>query len=326
MESQTVDIEQRKVWLKMLAAACEDTAGEGRDAPLLHRERLGMQSPEGKLLYESFTDQELLDVLRERAGELGHSPAQKEVFWAYRAYIKKRFEKWPYALKAAGLSSSAGKGGKPVEQMEREAEEWEAVLGRLRALTKRKGRVAHPSDLTAGELETLRREYHNWGEVLSAAGVESTQTVNRLEDLEPEYRELLAALRERAMELGRPPLRSEVDMARFRPLIRRCGSWRNTLFQIGLEPVTHITPFSSTLLDRPSGQRRHKSTLYDCYYQVLDLDEKARAQLEELKRLTEKLGRAPKRKEVDPKLRQDLQMACGSWTNALHQIGLDKER
>lgn len=325
MYSQTVDIEQRKAWLKNLAAACRETAGEGQDAPQLQRERLGMQSPEGKRLYDSFTDQELLDVLRERAEALGHSPAQKEVFWAYRAYIKKRFEKWPYALKAAGLSRSAGKGGKSVEQMEREAAEREAVLGRLRALTEEKGRIAHPSDLNAGELELLRRKYRDWGEVLSAAGVECTQTVSRLENLEPEHRQLLAALREKALELGRPPLRSEVDMERFRPLVRRCGSWRNTLFQIGLEPVTHITPFSSALLDRPGG-RRHKSTLYDCYYQVLNLDEKAVAQLEELRLVAKKLGRAPKRKEVDPELRQNLQAVCGSWANALHQIGLGKEQ
>lgn len=325
MEIQTVDMQQRKLWLRELASACKDTAGEGQDAPMIQRDRLSIASVEGNSLYESFSDRELLDVLRTRAKELGHSPSQKEVFWAYRAYIKRRFGKWPYALKAAGLSRSAGKGGKSVEQMEREAAEIKAVLDRLRELTGQKGRIPHPSDLTAGELEVLRRKYHSSSETLSAAGVEQIPTVNKLDELEPEYRSLLQALEARAMELGRPPLRSEVDLERFRPLIRRCGSWRNTLYQIGLEPVTHITPFSSALLDRPGGHRTHKKALYDCYYQVLNLDETTREQLAELKKLSERLGHAPKRGEVDPKLRQNLQAACGSWSNALYQIGLIKK-
>ncbi len=66
----------------------------------------------GHSVFESFTDEELLDYIRAEAKRLNHAPAQKELFWVMRDYIKRRFKRWPYAMKAAGLTASAGKGGK----------------------------------------------------------------------------------------------------------------------------------------------------------------------------------------------------------------------
>ena len=68
----------------------------------------------GEELYESFSDQELLDILREAVAELGRLPSQKEVFCVYRCYIRKRFKNWPTALRAAGL-----KDPKPVRDKKR---------------------------------------------------------------------------------------------------------------------------------------------------------------------------------------------------------------
>jgi hypothetical protein len=59
----------------------------------------------GDQLYASFTDEELLDRLRVAADELGHVPAQKEIFCVYRSYIRRRFTNWPTALRAAGLKA-----------------------------------------------------------------------------------------------------------------------------------------------------------------------------------------------------------------------------
>ena len=59
--------------------------------------------PEGKKLYQSFSDQELLDIIRREAVVLGHVPAQREVFCVYRDYIRRRFGNWIKALWAAGL-------------------------------------------------------------------------------------------------------------------------------------------------------------------------------------------------------------------------------
>lgn len=59
----------------------------------------------GRRLYNSFTDDELLDILRGAAVELGRPPTQKEVFCVYRSYIRRRFVNWPTALRAAGLKA-----------------------------------------------------------------------------------------------------------------------------------------------------------------------------------------------------------------------------
>jgi hypothetical protein len=59
----------------------------------------------GRILYASFSDEELLDILRLAADELGHLPSQKEIFCVYRSYIRRRFNNWPMALRAAGLKA-----------------------------------------------------------------------------------------------------------------------------------------------------------------------------------------------------------------------------
>ena len=59
----------------------------------------------GRRLYNSFTDEELLDILRSSAAELGRPPTQKEVFCVYRSFIRRRFVNWPTALRAAGLKA-----------------------------------------------------------------------------------------------------------------------------------------------------------------------------------------------------------------------------
>lgn len=59
--------------------------------------------PAGQKLYQSFTDDELLDIIRREAVVLGHVPSQREVFCVYRDYIRRRFGNWVKALGAAGL-------------------------------------------------------------------------------------------------------------------------------------------------------------------------------------------------------------------------------
>ena len=57
----------------------------------------------GCALYKSFSDEELLNIIRRENETLGHVPAQKEVFCVYRDYIRRRYGNWVKALRAAGL-------------------------------------------------------------------------------------------------------------------------------------------------------------------------------------------------------------------------------
>lgn len=57
----------------------------------------------GHRLYLSYSDEELLDMLRQLAAQLGRPPSQKELFCVYRIFIRRRFKNWPTALRMAGL-------------------------------------------------------------------------------------------------------------------------------------------------------------------------------------------------------------------------------
>lgn len=58
---------------------------------------------DGKRLYSSFSDDELLELLRQAAARMKHPPTQRDIFCVYRSYIRRRFTNWPTALRAAGL-------------------------------------------------------------------------------------------------------------------------------------------------------------------------------------------------------------------------------
>ena len=90
-----------------------------KDAEMIQPQSIGEYCPEwteirlwreymgkpGRKLYASFSDEELLDILRRTAAELGHVPSQKEVFCVYRSYIRRRFTNWPTACRAANLKA-----------------------------------------------------------------------------------------------------------------------------------------------------------------------------------------------------------------------------
>lgn len=54
-------------------------------------------------LYSSFSDEELLAILKATAEQLGRNPNKKDVFCVYRVFLIRRFGNWPRALVAAGL-------------------------------------------------------------------------------------------------------------------------------------------------------------------------------------------------------------------------------
>ena len=315
--------EQKKMILNMIAEGSK-SHGEVFDKD---DSRYSVDTEEGAQIYASFSDEELLDLLRESAQRLGYSPSQGEVHWILRTYLKTRFKNWPGALRAAGLSRSAGRGGMFLEQTAQKNEEYQHMLDQVRSMAEQLGRIPHPSELPE-ICRKLKKRYRTWGEVLAAAGVEEAMAVHlqKEENLKDDELRMLQELRALAKRLNRSPLRSEMEQVLRESLLRRFGSWRNVLYQIDLEPVQRITPFVNAPLQRGKGHKRatHRQELYDCHYRLLKLDPPTAEDLELVRKLMQQLGRPPNRQEVPPEIRKRLQKACGSWSNALFQLGLQE--
>lgn len=299
-----------------------------KDSPVFQNFSLSTKS--GQKVYRSFTDEELLLLLREIAKELNHAPSQKEVFWVIQAYVKRRFGKWPYALKAAGLSTAAGKGGKSMKRMEEEYQEKEKLLKAVRTKAMELGRLPHPADM--GDVcSGLNKYYSDWASVIEAANLSSyelnSDAVYKIDDLEPEYIALLEAIREHSYQIGRSPIRGEIDLNIKKALIRRCGSWRNALYQVGLEPVSKIKPFRGVYIDYRKDEKAkpHTYNLRSCLYRVLNLTEEDKKDLAVVEDLYKQKGKIPMKKEVPKELRNSLQNSCGSWINVLYQIGISPQ-
>ena len=298
--------------------------GAGREEDKAQYAPYFPDTPEGAELCAAFSDEELLELLRETARRLGRSPAQGEVHQLLREYIRSRFRNWPGALRAAGLSRSAGRGGQTCQQSVQKELEVRQLLAQVRERAKALGRIPHPSELPE-VCQSLKKRYRTWGEVLSAAGAEEAAAagLRKLEDLDQEDRQRLDALQAIAQALNRAPMSREVEEGLRIALLQRFGSWRNALYQIDLEPVRRISPFVNAPLHREAGRSRaaHRWDVYDCHYKLLRLDQKTAANLELIRHMAQQLGRPPRRREVPPEIRLQLRAACGSWSNALFQLG-----
>lgn len=279
----------------------------------------------GRAFYNSLTEEELLNILRKRAEELRHSPTKKEVFWVLREYIRERFQKWPYALKAAGLSKAAGKGGKSLSKQQEEAEEYQMFLNEIRKKAKEICRIPHPRDLPQISIQ-VAKYVDNWGKVILDAGIDEAFfqecAVYKIKNLETECIEDLSEIRQLSRQLHRAPLMGELPEDLKERVVKRCGSYRNALYQIGLEPVKKRNPFFSAKTgDTEQIEKKgHLTNLQNCYYQVVAPDIQTQKDLEQLYQYWKEHGEMPARKAVASELRKRLQQSCGSWANALYQI------
>lgn len=104
---------------------------------------------------------------------------------------------------------------------------------------------------TVLEIEDALKKYGiNWANFVKEAGIDGEffckRAVFLVNDLDVQDKKNLDFIRETAWKLGRPPLKKELPDIRIRNLLQKCGSYRNVLFQIGLEPVEKKRPFPSS--------------------------------------------------------------------------------
>ncbi len=290
-----------------------------------------LKTEAGRVLYKSFTDEELLSMLKDVSLLLNHSPSQGEVFWALRSFIKERFRKWPHALELAGLAKGAGSGGKSFDEIEKDNLECEAVLEDLRALTEELGHIPHPRKYPKLS-KRVKRFFGSWGEALRASGIDCEQigkeTLEKKEIVDAGIREKLDFVKNKAVELGRSPMHTEVDDKIKKPLLEEFGSWRSVLYQVDLEPVVRIHPFERYYVDhrKDMNRKKHSMNIRNCYYKLVEPSEKVIAYLEELSKLIDELGYVPDKTQVPAEMRKALIEECSSWANALYQIGIKQEQ
>ena len=315
--------------LNTLAAKSADTNMHYDDRESYAWKYLSKSSITGKQLYESLSDEDMLEVIRDEAKRLDHAPSQKEMFWVWREYIKLRFQKWPYALKAANLPTKAGTGGKTMKQIELEYILKENALESFRQKAIELGRIPHPKEMPEVK-EQLKKYMLTWADVVEAAKLNNDfmkkQAVYKIENLNDEQKNQLTLLRSRAEELNRSPFHNEVSPELKQSLVSFCGSWRNALHQIDLEPIRRRKPFSNVFLDEENerlARKDHKDILEDCYYKIIKLSDEDRNELEVIKKLYLKNKGNLNKRDVTSQIRQQLQESCGSWANALFQVDIE---
>lgn len=311
--------------LMQIARQYEDT-NYGIDNPECEiYQKYSLETEEGRKFYEKIEDKDLLRILKEKAEEFGRSPSQKEIFWIWRDYIKERFQKWPYALQAAGLSKSAGKGGKALSKVKAEQEAYEELLSKIREKAKCLCRIPHPQEVP--ELSNEIAKYaKNWRQVILEAGIDEAffqkYAVYKIDDLDEIERQDLSVIRELAKQFHRAPFKQEIPEMTKKRLIAKFGSYRNALYQIGMEPSKRKNSFSNVILGQETqgNIKHHQRDSNQCFYKVLNPDAQTKKDLDALYEIWEETGSMPERKKVNPDLRKRLQQNCGSWTNALYQL------
>ncbi|MFC6723004.1 homing endonuclease associated repeat-containing protein [Halobium palmae] len=299
--------------------------------------------------------EELLEALREFADEIGETPTRTQMNesgpYSSMPYYRE-FGSWNAALEAAGLDvnhENSISDERLVEEMLRVEEEV--------------GRLPRFEDMEEhGEFSghTYLRRWGSWSAAKEAAGLTSDRRTSRRLSREC----LVEAIDELTVELGRPPTQqemNEVGAYSHRAFYREWGSWAAALEAAGYEPNHQNGYDEATLteamqalaselgypptMDQMRNEGRISAQPYRTRYETwidaweaagLDLREGNLASrlsretlLDEMKRLSNELGHAPTRDEMDVEGKYShtpYVYRFGSWSEALEAAGFTPYR
>ncbi|MBR5621073.1 hypothetical protein IKW75_01140 [Candidatus Saccharibacteria bacterium] len=176
------------------------------------------------------SDEELLELLRKKAEELGHAPTadhlKKNPTMPESTVYIERFGSWNNALKAAGLKSRYCR-CKDLSD--------EEMLDLLREKVNKIGYIPTKNSLT-GDIDipnpaSYAKRFGSWTRALNLAGFETTLSDETL----------ITLLQNKVIELGYIPSIEMVEEDYTMPSVvtyrKHFGTWGNSLKAAGFEPV-----------------------------------------------------------------------------------------
>ncbi|HEO2443460.1 TPA: hypothetical protein VAP34_001648 [Streptococcus agalactiae] len=165
----------------------------------------------------AYTESDLIEILQQKASELGRSPKHREVKqWAT---IRKYFGSFNKGLEAAGLALNTARNRTYTES---------DLIEILQQKAKELGRRPKHKEVKQGQ--TIKNHFGSFNKGLEAAGLALNTARNRI------YTEsdLINILQQKASELGRPPKQREVKQGS--TIRNHFGSYKAGLKAAGLTP------------------------------------------------------------------------------------------
>ncbi|UNL92004.1 hypothetical protein IE382_23005 (plasmid) [Bacillus subtilis] len=240
---------------------------------------------------KKYSKEQLIEILQQKAKELGRSPMQKEIkqFGA----IKRHFGSFNKALKAAGLTPN-------IEHSRNRTNPYtkEELIEILQQKAKELGRS--PMQKEIKQFDAVKRHFGNLNNALMAAGLTPNKRgrkgliaaglINKKEGKARKYtkEDLINILQRKADELGRTPKVKEVEQVG--SIVKYFGSFNEGLKAAGLKIRQSKKPYTKEEL-------------------IVILQQKAK-----------ELGRAPKESEISQK--SSIYRHFGSFKKGLKAAGL----
>ena len=321
--------EQAEAYHDWIASLYDEKLRTGGDLSSCGNEiwkKTNIISETGRLIYESFSDQELLDILRSAASRVGRIPNKSDVYCVYRSYIKIRFGCWNAALIAAGLLSK-------VENITNDSDysdqETELMLDRLSEgeqllLFKilASGELPHyyPAVQVAKKsrkaiIKILKDEFE-YESLISLLRYRDNILSPSCASNEEELRQLSEYINKAAESLGRTPLRAELDEIKAFKLWRAQKGWSRAMQACGLEPLNNVQ------LKRAYEEYAIRSAApYKVYP---ELSKEKALLLEELCNISRSLGRTMGKEDIPRELILKINKQFGSWKAVLTKMGILK--
>ena len=281
------------------------------------------RTPRGRQIYNTYTDDELLTVVRRTAGRLGRPPGSTEVYCIYVRYLRYRFGTWPEIIKASGLVEKPEADSGRVSALLTDAGETE--LRHLFMLLAAREFTEHiPTKKRAKAASAALVSYFGGKENVGLAilQLEEKEKCRICPDPCDSDRDdkRLYIIKEKNEELGRTPLLMELPFDSAFDLWRQFGSWHAVL------AAAELKPLSGDTLIRARTEYAMKTASPDNFGK--EMTPEMRDDLLQICKLARELGRAPAKGEIPENVFRRINKAFGSYRAIIGFMGippLDKD-